>query len=166
MFLRKTLILICSTASATCLTLGYVATGQGIATALAILTLPVWLLAYKRPSICPPTAALIVSVSLAALGLLVRATSLQMLLGATLALASWDLVLLEHTLTGSSSSSPQALTRLINLHYSRLALILGLGLLITVAGRLIHLQLPLVGVVLLVILALFSLDRVWRMLRT
>jgi hypothetical protein len=86
-----------------------------------------------------------------------------MILSATFALASWDQVLLDHTLTDRSSSA-KTIALLENRHNQGLALALGLGLLIDVAGRMIHLQIPLGVMIILVILVLFSLDRIWRAL--
>jgi len=135
---------------------------QWIALAAVLLTLLLWLLARKRSSAGQLSVALVVSVGLAAAGLFAGVSPLLVSLSATLALASWDLVLLDHTLTSSSNSSAKTITLFENGHYQSLALALGLGLLIAVTGRTIHFQIPLGGMILLVILALFSLDRVWR----
>ncbi len=162
---RKSLIFLCPAISAACLAAGYAVTGQGIAAVMALLTLPLGLLARKRPATVPPSAALAASVSIAAAGLLTRAPSVLMILGAALALASWDLVLWEQTLTDNSISSAQTIALLETRHYQSLALALAPGLLIAITGPLIRVQLPFMGLVLLVILALFSLDRVWRTLK-
>jgi len=151
--------------SAACLASGYAVTGQGIAVVIALLTLPLWLLARKRPVTVPPSVALATSVCIGAAGLLTRAPSVLMILGAALALASWDLVLWQQTLTDNSISSAQTIALLETRHYQSLALALAPGLLIAITGPLIRVQLPFMGLVLLVILALFSLDRVWRTLK-
>ncbi len=182
MSLRKILILICSATVAVSLALGYVSVGWWQALGAALVTSLAWLLAYRRTPLCPPSAALAASIGCAALGvvgatnvalgrtegspvgLLTGATPFLMLLSATFALASWDLVLLDQALAGSSGSSAQAVTLLEKRHYSNLALALGLGLVITVAGRMIHLQIPFVGMIVLMILALLGLDRVLRTL--
>jgi hypothetical protein len=113
----------------------------------------------------PPSVALAASVSIGAAGLLTGAPSFLMILGVALALASWDLVLWDQILTDNSISSTQTMALLEARHYQSLALALVPGLLIALAGPLIHVQLPFMGLVLLVILALFSLDRVWRTLK-
>ena len=163
MSLRRTLILICATAGAACLVLGYVSAGRGMLALVALVTLPAWWLTYKRPGAFPPVAALVISVGLAAGGLLAGATPWLMLVSATLALAGWDLVLLEHSLPGSSSAATSTLTQFMSLHYTSLALPLGLGLLIAVVVRMIPVQVPFWGMVLLAIFALWSFDRAWRM---
>jgi len=165
MSVRRSLIFLCPVISAACLATGYAMTGQGVAVVIALLTLPLWLLARQRPATVPPSVALAASVSIGATGLLTGAPSFLMILGATLALASWDLVLWDQTLTDNSISSAQTLALFETKHYQSLALALAPGLLIAIAGPLIHVQLPFMGLVLLVILALFSLDRVWRTLR-
>jgi hypothetical protein len=163
--LRRILSFVCPVTCVACLAVGYASNRQGIALVIALLILPVWLLARKRPSSMPPSVALVISVSIATVGLFAGVSSFLMILSATLALASWDLVLLDQTLTGSSVSSAKAITLFENRRYQSLALALGPGLLIAVTGQMIHLQIPFIGLVLLVILALFSLDRVWRALR-
>jgi hypothetical protein len=161
---RKILSLVCPIASAVCLAVAYAQVGRWIALAIVLLTFLAWLLARKRPSIGLSSTALVISVGLAAAGLFAGASPFLMMLSATFALASWDLVLLDHTLTDDSNSSAKTIALFENRHYQSLALALGLGLLVAVTGQLIHLQIPLGGMILLVILALFGLDRVWRAL--
>ncbi len=162
---RRSLIFLCPVISAACLASGYAMTGQGIAVVIALLTLPVWLLARQRPSTMPPSVALVISVSIGAAGLFTGTPSFLMILGVALALASWDLVLWDQTLTDNSISSTQTSALLETKHYQSLALALVPGLLIARAGPLIRMQLPFMSLILLVILALFSLDRVWRTLK-
>jgi hypothetical protein len=108
--------------------------------------------------------ALVISVVWGAVGLLVDASPVLMILGTTLALASWDLMLLDHTLTSCANASAETIGLFEHRHYQSLALALGLGLLIVIAGRMIHFEIPLGGMIILAILAMFSLDRIWRTL--
>jgi hypothetical protein len=147
---------------AACLAAGYAANGGAIAIAAGASTGLIWLLAYKQPARLPPAMALIISVIWGAVGLLVGATPALMILGTTLALAGWDLILLDQTLTRCANSSATANSLFEQRHYQSLALALGLGGLIVAAGRMIHVEIPLGGMILLVILAMFSLDRIWR----
>ena len=163
--LRRILSFVCPVSCAACLAIGFALNGQGITLVIALLSLPIWLLARKRPATVPPSVALIVSVGVAAAGLFARASSVLMILSATLALASWDLVLLDHALADNPISSTQTIALFQNRHYQSLALALGLGLMIALIGPMIHFQTPFVIMILLVILTLFSLDRVWRILR-
>jgi hypothetical protein len=91
--------------------------------------------------------------------------SVLMILSATFALASWDLVLFDHILADNPISSTQTIVLFQNRHYRSLALALGLGLLIVLVGRTIQLQISFVIIGLLVLLALFSIDRIWRALK-
>ena len=165
MSLPKILSFVCPVSCAACLAIGFALNGQGITLVIALLSLLIWLLARQRPATVSPSVALIVSVGIAAAGLFARASSVLMILSATLALASWDLVLLDHALADNPISSTQTLALFQNRHYQSLALALGSSLLIAALGQLIHFQIPLVMMILLVILTLFSLDRVWRILR-
>jgi hypothetical protein len=147
---------------AACLAVGYALAGQWAALAAVLIALLAWLLARQGLSTWLSPAALVISVGLAAAGLFAGDSPTLMILSATLALASWDLVLLDHTLAGGSSA--KTVTLLEKKHYQSLALALGLGLLAAVTGQMIRFQIPFGGMVLLVILALFSLDRLWRTL--
>ena len=160
--LRRILTLVCPMLCAACLAAGYAANGGGVAIAAGASTGLIWLLAHKRPASLSPAAALIIAVIWGAVGLLAHATPLLMILGTTLALASWDLMLLDQTLTNCANSSAQTLNLFEHRHYQGLALALGFGWLLVIAGRMIHFEIPLVGMILLVILAMFSLDRIWR----
>ncbi|HTP09498.1 MAG TPA: hypothetical protein VMP08_14685, partial [Anaerolineae bacterium] len=61
--------------------------------------------------------------------------------------------------------SPPTMALFQNRHYRSLALALGLGLLIVFAGRTIQVQISFVIIGLFVLLALFSVDRIWRALK-
>ena len=100
-----------------------------------------------------------------AAGLLASAPALLMILSATFALASWDLVLFDYSLSDNPISSAATRALFQNRHYRSLALALALGLLIVFVGRTIQVQAPLIIIVLLVLLALFSIDRLWRALK-
>jgi hypothetical protein len=149
---------------AACLAAGYAANGEWITIAASASTGLMWLLAYKRPASLPPSAALVLSVGWGAVGLLADATPILMILSTTLALAGWDLMLLDHTLTGCANSSAQTISLFEHRHYQSLALALGPGLLIVIAGRMIRFEIPPGGMIILAIIAMFSLDRIWRTL--
>ncbi len=145
-----------------CLAVGYVAVGQWPTLAVVSIAFLTWLPARKWPSTWLPSVALVVSVSLAVAGLFAGVSPTLMILSTILALASWDLVLLDHSLMGASFTGTVAL--LEKRHYQSLALALGLGLLLSVTGRLLRFQIPFCGMILLVTLVLFSLERFLRML--
>jgi hypothetical protein len=129
---------------------------------VVLTSLLAWLSGWRWPSVWPPSAALVISISLAAAGLLAGASPLLMLLSITPALAVWDLLPLDQTL--SSCSPGKTLDLLEQSHYKSLALALGLGLFAALTSRLIRFQIPFGGIILLAILAFFGLDRVWRSL--
>jgi hypothetical protein len=152
--------LVCAVACVACLSLGLLAVGQWTALAGGALVLAVWMFAHKSASIALSTTALVISVVGGAGGLLAGANPILMLVGGTLALASWDLVNLEHDLLGCLPGN--ATRRLEQRHLASLALALGIGLLVASAGRALRFQ-PRFGVVfILVVGVLFCLDRFWR----
>jgi hypothetical protein len=158
----KTLGLLFPIAYAAFLAVAYAQIGQWIMLAIVLLNFLAWLLAYKWPFIELSTTALVISVGSAAAGLLAGTVPFLMMLGVTFALAGWDLAFWDHTRKGILNSSAKTVALFENKHYQNLALALGLGLLAAVTGPLIHFQVPLGVMIILVILALFNLDRVLR----
>jgi hypothetical protein len=148
-----------------CLAAGYAANGWGIVVMAGASTGLVWWLANKWPATSLPSAAFVVSIAWGAVGLLTSAPALLMILSAAFALASWDLVLFNYILADKPISSTPTIALFQNRHYRSLALALGLGLLIVLAGRTIQVQFSFVIMGLFVLLALFSIDRIWRALK-
>jgi hypothetical protein len=146
-----------------CLAGGFGMTGQWIATALVLAPGFAWLYSQKFPFTWPAPACLIGFVFLAAFGLFEKSPAFLMVLGATAASASWDLQNLDRSMAGSSPT--ETARQFEKNHIQSLAIALGLGLLVAGTGLLFALQVPFVLLILLVILDLFSLDRVYRYLR-
>ena len=163
MLWRKIISLVCPIACVICLAVGYAPIGQWMALLGVLLNLFAWLFARKGRSELLSLAALVFSLSLTVAGLFASASPYLMILSATLALASWDTALLDHARTEDSPAKTVDL--LEKRHYQSLALALGLGLLLAIAGRVLRIQLSFGWMILLAILALFSLERVWRALR-
>lgn len=153
--MRRVLSRACPIACVACLAIGFVVAGQWAGLAAAAAAGAVWWLAWQAPEGRLPAAALIVSTGAAAAGLLSGAIALPLLLAAALALAGWDLVLLENALAGSTG----AVAIFERRHYAGLALALGLGLLLAAAGRLVRIDLPLGVLAVLVIAAFAGLER-------
>jgi hypothetical protein len=82
-----------------------------------------------------------------------------MLLGTTMALAVWDLLMLDVAI-GRGTSVEQT-RRYENSHLRSLALALGVGLVAILFGRLLSIQIPFAVLILSITILLFSLDRVW-----
>ena len=160
--LRKILGLICPIAGVTCLAVGFALLRHWLALLGVLLALLAWLLTWKWPSGWLPFAALTLSVCLSAAGIFAGVSPVLMILSAALALAGWDLALFDLALTDSALSNPPS--RLAHSHSKSLAFAIILGLLAALAGRLFRIQLPFGGLILLVLLALLSLDRLWRTL--
>ena len=82
-----------------------------------------------------------------------------MICGSGVALAIWDLLLLDDAVKGSSLG--EQTRRYENKHLQSLALALGCGLMVAFVGRLLNFQIPFAILMLFVILAVFGLDQVW-----
>jgi hypothetical protein len=159
MSLRKTFLIICLITSVLCLAAGYGIAGRWIGAILAILMGPAWLLARHYPDSHLPLVCLLGSVALAVAGTLIGSPPLWMIFGSALALAGWDLLLLDSA-AGNTSSAEQ--TRLYeNKHLQSLTLALGSGLLAALLGRFLEFQIPFLLLMLLITFILFALDRIW-----
>ncbi len=159
MALRRICFAVCLVVSTLCLAAGYAVAGQWIGTALALVTGPAWLLARKYPALWLPIICLLASVGLAVVGRLAGAPPVLMIGGAAIALAVWDLLLLDVALGGASLGEQ---TRAYEAsHLRSLALALGGGLLGVFLGRWLQLQIPFFITAALVALAVFGLDRAW-----
>jgi hypothetical protein len=158
----KTLTLACLFASPACLVAGFVNVAWWASLLAGSVASLAWLLAWYRSHFWPPSAALVVNIALASAGLLSGVSPFSMLLCAVLAIAAWDLLSLEQAL--GDSMPGQAAARLEKAHLESLALALGIGLVAAAAGSLVHFRLPFAAMVLLVVLALLSLELFWRLL--
>ena len=159
MFLRKTFFVIWLIISVLCLVAGYGIAGQWIGAMLAILIGPAWWLARKYPHSPLPLVCLLVSVGFAVAGRLVGSPPFLMIFASAVALAVWDLLLLDSAL-GNNSSVEQT-RHYENKHLQSLTLALGSGLLATLLGRFLIIQIPFIVLMLLITFILFALDRVW-----
>ena len=157
MALRKTFFAFCVVVSALCLTAGYAIAGHWFGMVMSIITGLAWLLARKYPASWLPPICLLGSVCLAVAGRLTGSPPLLTICGSGIALAVWDLLLLDAAL-GSNISEEQT-HHYENKHLQSLVLALGSGLFVAFLGRLLTLQTPFVLLVLFVALAVFSLDR-------
>jgi hypothetical protein len=159
---RKILSLVFPLACIACLAVGYSQAGQWLALTAILLPLVAWFSSLRWPYRWLPLAGLLLSVVLSGAGLFAGASPVLMILSTALALAGWDLLLWDHALPDDLSAS--MLSRITYSHYSSLALALVFGLLAALAGRLLRIQLPFGVLIFLVILALFSLEGLWRTL--
>ena len=156
---RKVGFVFCLVTSVCCLTAGFGVTGWWILAVLAGLLGPGWLLAQKYPDARLQSVCLLASVGFAVVGILIGSPAILMLLGTTMALVVWDLLLLDVAI-GKGSSVEQT-RHYENSHLRSLALALGVGLVVSLFGHLISIQIPYVVMLLSSAVLLFALDRVW-----
>ena len=122
-----------------------------------------WLLGRKYPASGLPHLCLIVSVGIAAAGILIGLSYGLMIAGAIFALAAWDTLYLNASLDSISSGVK---TRRYELtHLRSLALVLGLSVLVAVLGGFVSIKLPFFILVLGVGLVIYLLDQVWEFFR-
>ncbi len=159
MVFRRILFAVCLALSVLCLATGYAIAGQWLGTVVAIIIGLAWLLARKYPALGLSLICLWASVCLAVAGQLTGSPPLLMICGSGIALAVWDLLLLDVAL-GSDSLGAQT-RQYESKHLQSLILALGLGLFAAFLGRLMTLQIPFVLLLLFIALAVFSLDRAW-----
>jgi hypothetical protein len=163
MSLRKLGFVACLIVSTLCLAAGYALAGQWLGAVLAILAAPAWLFARKYPFSWLPFICLSMSIGLAVIGRLLGSPPWLMICSSALALAVWDLLLLNVSLAGCASG--EQTRRYENKHLQSLALAVGSGLFATFLGRLLNLQVPFLFLALLVALAVLGLDRIWGYLK-
>jgi hypothetical protein len=106
-----------------------------------------------------PLVCLLITVGFAVAGRLIGSPALLMIFASAVALAVWDLSYLDSAL-GNPSSVEQT-CHYENRHLQSLTLALGSGLLATLLGRFLKIQIPFIVWMLFITLLLFALDRVW-----
>ncbi len=148
----------CLTAGVVCLAAGYAQIGQWGLVALAGL---VWLTGVLTAGWSG--VVFVASVGLAAAGVCIGAWPTLMILGAAMALASWDLASWEGFM--ADGLHPQIVARIGRKHYAFLALALGAGLLAAIVGRLISYQLPFGVLAVLAALVFLGVDQIWRLVK-
>jgi hypothetical protein len=163
MAFRKIFFAACLVAAVLCLAAGYGVGGKWGGAGMAALTGLAWSLAQKYRASWLSHLCLLVSIGLAVVGQLTGSPSLWMICSSGLALAVWDVFLLDIAL-GNNSSGAQTL-QYEKKHLQSLFLALGSGLLVAFVGRLLTLQVPFVLLLLFVVLTVLSLDRAWGYLK-
>jgi hypothetical protein len=103
-------------------------------------------------------------VCLAAAGVCAGAWPPPMIIGATMALAGWDLASWEDFAADGLPAG--AATRLGRRHSAGLALALGSGLLAALLGRMVSFDLPFGVAAALAVLLMMGMDQLWRFTRT
>jgi hypothetical protein len=148
-----------------CLAAGYSLAGQWTGTTVGILTGFAWLLARKYSFSWLSHTCLFVSVVLAVGGRLLGASAVLMICSSAVALAVWDLSLLDGAL-GKSSEREEQTQRYWNMHLQSLTVALVCGLIMAFLGRMVSFQIPFIALIFLVALAVYGLDRIWGYIKT
>jgi hypothetical protein len=158
--LRKISFIICLVFLILSLTAGFAIVEQWDWTVIAFITGPVWLLARKYPDSWLPFICLFVSVGLAVVGRLIGSPPVLMICGSSVALAVWDLAILDRALGGNLLEDQTR--RFEYKHLQSLIIALVSGLSVAFVGRLFNLQIPFAMLLFFVALAVFGLDRIWN----
>jgi hypothetical protein len=161
--LRKTFFIISLVLFIFCLATGYLLSGQWFGVGMTIIIGLAWWFVRKYPASWLTHLCLLASVCLAVAGCLAGASPVFMILGSGVALAVWDLSLLNVALEDSTVG--EQTKRYENQHLRSLALALGFGLLAVLLGHWLKLQIPFVMLILFIALVLFGLDRIWSYLK-
>ncbi len=160
MALQKTAFFASFIFSLLSLSAGYLLIGQWLGLLFTALLFLGWLLAlkYSQPSGLPPIC-LIVSIILAAAGVLLSAAPVLMIFGAAAALAAWDILLMSHPSFIPVDSAWEVK------HLQTLLAVLAGAILLSTAGLWFKLQLPFIVLLLAAIAAFFALDRIRLLLK-
>jgi len=164
MTLRKICFFASLIISVGCLAGGYALADQWVGALISLSASAAWMAARKYPAVISPSISLLASVCLAAAGLINGANPILMLSGASLALAAWDLSLLENNALKSGSADKQT-GRSENKHLQTLAIALGSGLALALFGRLLSFKIPFILMLALAALLIFGLEQIWSALK-
>jgi hypothetical protein len=160
---RRTLFIICLIVSVLCLASGFWIAGQWIGAVIAILIGPAWLLARKYSASRLPHICLAGTVGLAVIGRLTGSPPVLTIVGSALALAAWDLLILDSALGNKESAEPTR--QYENGHIQSLTLALSAGLVVALLGRLLSIQIPFIVLLFCVAFILIALDHIWGLIK-
>jgi hypothetical protein len=159
----KLFLALCLVLFVACLSAGYWIAEHRIGVVAALLMVPAWFFARKSSNTWLPFVCLMASVGLSVIGMLTGSPPFLMITASTMALAVWDLLLLDTALGGNANGGS---TRLyVNKHLRSLILALGLGLAVIFLGRSITVRVPFIVLIVFVAFTLFALDRVWGFIK-
>ncbi|HUX20951.1 MAG TPA: hypothetical protein VMW69_06900 [Spirochaetia bacterium] len=162
MSFRKFLLPLSVGLSTACLSAGYLVAGHYVGAAFVLLP-GVAVMFHRRLRFrWTALAYLTITVGFAAAGIFVANPPLLMVAGLVSAVAVWDLVDLDRWVAQSGAGAATHGTEL--LHLRSLALSLGSGLLLAAIGLTVSLHIPFFVLVVMILLFLFSGDRVYRYL--
>lgn len=137
--------------SMTCLGTGYILNGYWLIFIAFFVMALFWLIMKKRPKFRPASSLLLAYIFLASIGVVINLSVPLMIVGCTMALASWELTHFSQGLLGNPLSGPQ--TSLEKYHLQSLSIMIGASLLLSFVGVYISLQFSFGFVVILVLSA-------------
>lgn len=141
----------------------YVLAGQWIGILSAIGLGFIWLFTRKHSDTWLPHICLAASIILTTTGTLTGSHFILSIISSGFSLAVWDLLLFDASLQKTTCADQTR--RYENRHLQSLSLAVGLGIFAGIVGRSLHLQPPFILIVLMIVLALFGLDRVWILIK-
>jgi hypothetical protein len=137
----------------------YALAGQWIGILCAIGLGFIWLFARKNTGTWLPHICLAASIILTTTGTLTGSYFSLSIIGSGFSLVVWDLLLFGASLKQTTFGDQTR--RFENTHLRSLSMAAGFGILAGIIGRSLHLQIPFFLLVLMIIVAIFGLDRVW-----
>ena len=157
--MRKVFFWISLSLTIICLIAGFESGGNWQGAAWSMLLGLFWFWAWREPTTLLPTLCLIVSIILAAAGILEGIQPWLMICGSAAALAAWDSLLLVSALQNASSRDKTQAYETAHLKYLLMAV--GGGIIISLSGLLLSFQFPFLIIMLLTGGLVFLLERVW-----
>ena len=146
----------CLLISMTCLGAGYILNGYWLIFIVFYVMGLFWLIMKKRSIFFYASSLLLAYVFLASIGMVINLSPPLMIVGCTMALASWELTLFGQSLISNQLS--ETTTSLGKYHLQSLSILAGASLLLSLVGLYINLQLSFGFVVILVLLAIGCLS--------
>ncbi len=162
MLWRKLFFYACVLLATACLTTGLWLAGWWGLGLPALLLSAGWVWSLRTSVDWPATATLMLTVVLAAAGLLVGAAPYAMLAAAAAALAAWDGAHVNRRLQHSPEQAARVFGRR---HFETLAAVLAAAVLLTGVGRQVQIETPFLIVLALALLVLWGIDRIWGIVR-
>ena len=161
--ISRILFLLCLISYAVLLSAGYAMIHQWLWMFMALLGASAWLFIRKYSRTWLPGILLIVSTALAAGGKLAGIPPVFAITGAGLALAIWDLSLMDAEIVDAPVDDQ---TRSAEMNHLRaLGLTAGGSALLISSGHLLHLKIPFFVLVVFILGIIFGLDRIWGYLK-
>jgi hypothetical protein len=160
--LREYLFFICLALQVIYLSSGCILDGQWIGLVCVLGLGSLWIYARNKYVAWVPHLLFLSSLALAAIVILMGAQPVLVIIGSGFSLITWDLYLLNSDLQDSPIKEPAR--RYENRHLQLLMAAAVAAIFVAILGRFVTINLPFILLVVLILLALFGLDRLWSLL--